>query len=681
MVLLFFKAGFLPACIWIRIRSLIDMKKCFVKATALVCCAAFILSLTCCTGTEPESSSGGRRTVSGIKTEDGAGTEPTYVTDVTDPSTGQTTVSYGNYIPTSDTLTYPDHVASFEEVHPSHPAGNVKGSEAVKVLSDVEYAIMHHEINCYADVEILFEKPEDFGFDIKDVTWGEFTTTDDYDEEKQFYQTQLDTLLTIDGESLSGDDRICFEKLVYDCEEAVYSYSYTAFEYYSMYFNYLVGPQSEILFVLDVYTFDTVRDAENYILLVKDIDRYFDQLCEYEETRASLGFASSDESYEEAAVSFDNLIVQKDDCFLYESFEERLDNIKGLSSSDRSRLISEHEKAMKEVLFPEFEECARRMRALKGSGGTDAGLCRYRGGDAYYAQLTRIMTNNGADPQASVLALETAISDTYDEFMGIMYSGFDWYDEYMNHAYSKGSISDNLDFLYDAVKKDFPEIPAHEYYLMDVPEVFEENFSPAAYLGYHLDNYNANVIIVNNGSVDENFGITVAHEGYPGHMFQSLYTRAHSSHPYLYLSASIGYSEGWATYCENFSMKYFAEGGKKTKAMQLIRDESVLGLLVSTRTDYGIHMENWSLKDCVDYFNSMGFSVSEDDFAKIYMLVVTDPGYYAKYGMGFLWTQKTMDDMHEKYPQATAMEIHTAYLDSLTGTFEMINKNMDALLG
>ena len=62
--------------------------------------------------------------------------------------------------------------------------------------------------------------------------------------------------------------------------------------------------------------------------------------------------------------------------------------------------------------------------------------------------------------------------------------------------------------------------------------------------------------------VDKDFGVTVAHEAYPGHMFQSLYTRSHTSHPYMFLSASTGYLEGWATYVENYSMKYFSGNGE-----------------------------------------------------------------------------------------------------------------------
>lgn len=292
-----------------------------------------------------------------------------------------------------------------------------------------------------------------------------------------------------------------------------------------------------------------------------------------------------------------------------------------------------------------------------------------------------MITNSGATVEESIEALDNKLDSVYDDMMNIASTGVDWYDEYTNHVYSKGSLTDNLDFLNEAVKPDFPDIPAHGYYTMDVPEVFEENFSPAAYLGYHLDNFNDNVLIVNNSGVDDDFGVTVAHEAYPGHMFQSLYTRAHTTHPYMYLMYSTGYAEGWATYVENYSMKYFTEGGQRTNAMQLIQDESVLGLIASTRADYGINYENWSLTDCVDYFNELGFPVTEDDFRDFYTLLIMDPGYYAKYGMGYLWTQKTMDDMHAKYPNATDEQIHTAYLDSLTGTFDMINRNMDRILG
>ena len=661
------------------------MKKIPAKVIAVACAVSMLLPMASCTGDKPSSGHGGRYNGGGSsKPQFGGETDPSYtVVDPTaDPTSDPTTPAKPTgLIPTSDELTYPDHVATVEELHPYHAPGSVSGGDAVAKLTEVENDLLHHSITSYADIEILFENPEKYGYTYDEVSWGDFITIDQYDEEKAYYQSKLDELYTIDYESLQGDDRLCYDRIVFDCEEEVYALSYTAFDYYSMTFNYLVGPQSDILFMMEIFSFDTVQDAENYILLVKDTDRYFDCMCEFEEERVHYGFASSDNSYEEAAKSFDNLVAQKDDCFLYASFEERLDNIDGLSSADRNRLISEHEKAMKEVVFPEFQECADRMRALKGSGGVDAGLCMYRGGDAYYAMLTRGQTNSNATVQRSIEQLDAEINKVYNELIGITQNGFGWYDEYMNHEYSKGSLEDNLDFLRGKIASDFPSIPAHSYFTMEVPAVFEENFSPAAYCGYHLDNYNSNMLIVNNAAVDNNFGVTVAHEAYPGHMFQSIYTREHSTHAYLSLSVSIGYKEGWATYVENYAMKYFTDSGTVTDGMILVKDESLLSMLLSTRADYGVHCENWDLQDCLDYFNSFGFGVTEDTFSEFYTLIVTDPSYYAKYGMGYVWTQKTMDDMHAKYPNKTDLEIHTAYLDSLTGTFEQINESMIKKLG
>ena len=589
----------------------------------------------------------------------------------------------GKYIKTSDELTYPDHVASYDEIHPKHTPGNLKGSDAVARLNEVELTILRQYISCYVDADILFENPEKVGLtniDASKNAWGDVTTTaDKYPEKKAFYEKQRDLLLEIDYESLKGDDRLAYDKILYDIEESIYSYSYSAFEYYTMIFNSLVGPQSEVLFLLAVFTFENVKDAENYINVLKDIDRYYDQMCEYEETRAKYGFASSAESYEAAAVTFDQLVEQKDDCFLYQSFEERLDKIKGLSSADRDRLIKENEDAMKNVVFPEFEECAKRMRALKSSGGTDAGLTEYKGGDAYYEMLNRNRTNSTKTVEENIKALDRQIINLIKERSELTKNSSVWKSEYSQHRYSKGTVNQNLDFLRNAIKKDFPAVPSHDYYLMEVPKVFQDSFSPAAYLGFHLDNFDSNLIIVNNKSVDKDFGVTVAHEAYPGHMHQSLYTRSHTKHVYMYVSGSTGYKEGWATYCENYAMRYFSGNGR-SDAVRYCEIDNDFNLLLSTRVDYGIHNEGWNLDDCVKYLNKYGLFVTKSSFQRFYTLLVTDPGYYAKYGMGYLWTSTVMENMKKQFPKATDMQIHTAYLDSLTGTFEQIEANMKKTL-
>lgn len=578
-------------------------------------------------------------------------------------------------------LTYPTEIAKLSDIHPTHKPGDVEGDDAVDLLKEIEQDVITRSVDNYVDAVILYEDPEAMGIDVSDPSWGDYTV--DNEEDLEFYRDVRDRLLTINPDTLDEQDRIFYDKILYDVEESIYAGSFTSFAYYESEFNPLTGPQNDLLFILCVISFDDVEDAEKYIELVEDIDRYFDQICEFEEDKADYGYALSDETYEDIAATFDDLCAQEDTCFLYEDFENRLDNIKGLKDDDRERLIEEHEAAMHDVFFPEMEECADRMRDLKTGEGSDLGVSQYDGGDAYYTYIVRNLSNSSDKSiDDHIDMIEGRLDTIMETYMDALYSGDrSWMSEYLNHDYSKGDTGENLEYLKDAVKGDFPALPDHAYNLMDVPKEFEDSFSPAAYLGYHLDNYNANLIITNNANVNGEFGVTCAHEGYPGHMFQSVYTRSQCDHPYLYLFDSTGYVEGWATYVEEYSFKYFdAEG----TAAEMVNIESELNVLLMARWDIGIHYENWSIEDCANFYSEMMdnlVTVEPEDIQDIYNILLSDPCYAVKYGCGFLGTQEVVDKIRAEFPDATDKEIHTAYLNSMPVTFEMILANMENELG
>lgn len=590
----------------------------------------------------------------------------------TEPSTSETVPDHGG--PVTDVadngLTYPDHIPTYDEIHPAHPSGSVSGDEAVELLYDIESEILLEAIGgSYVDASILFADYESLGitFEEDETGWGEVRS--DPDEELAKTNDILDRLYSIDRDSLPTGDRIFYDKLLYDMELSAYALQYSAFEYYESIFMPLNGPQAEVLFILDVMEFDSVEDAENYILVLRDLDRYYDEICEFEEERASYGYVNSDDVYESVAEDFDNLISQSEDCFLYDSFRTRLDNIQGLSDSDRNALIEEHDEVMHEIVFPEFEECAERMRALK-CGAPSVGVCSYPGGDAYYAYIFATQTNSGRTIDESIQQLEAYTSSIMQTMMNVAGDpNSDWMDEYMNHDYSEGDTADNLDYLYEAVQQDFPAIPDHGYRLMTVPEVFADSFSPAAFLGYHLDNFDSNIVITNEAQINNNFGITCAHEGYPGHMYESVYHRAVEDHPYMYIANSIGYSEGWATYVENYSFKYFSS----SPASEVVRVENQLNIILFARFDLGINYEGWDAEDCASWYGDLvGMDIPASSIMDAYNLLLSDPGYGIKYGLGFINTGMVMSELQSQFPDASDLEIHTAYLNAGEGSFEQI---------
>ena len=238
------------------------MKKLFRKVTCVLLLASLMLSLSGCSvlkeilaeptereyageykpewSGEPDGETDPAESDETDETDETKETRETKETKGTKPSQGR---DDGRYIKTSDELTYPDHVASYDEVHPKHKPGNLKDSDAVARLNEVEQAILKNAISCYVDADILFENPEKVGITNIDpkTAWGDATTpASKYPAKKAFYEKQRDLLLEIDYETLKGDDRLAFDKILYDIEEEIYCYSYTAFEYYTMIFNSLV---------------------------------------------------------------------------------------------------------------------------------------------------------------------------------------------------------------------------------------------------------------------------------------------------------------------------------------------------------------------------------------------------------------------------------------------------------
>ena len=594
-------------------------------------------------------------------------TEP----DETDPT----------YVPTVDPsgngLTYPDHIPTYEEIHPSHPNGTVSGQEALDILNDIESQIIVEVAgSSYVDAEIVFEDYESLGitFDEDEIGWGEVLP--DHSEDNEI-QEVLEQLYSIDRDSLDTGDRIFYDKLLYDVELSAYASQYTAFDYYESVLKALIGPQCEILFICEVLEFDTVEDAQNYILVLRDMDRYFDDMCTFEEQRAEYGYVNSDEVYEEVAESFDNLVAQSEDCFLYESFRTRLDNIPGLTDQEREALIEEHDQVMHDIVFPEFEECAERIRALK-CGAPSVGVCTYPGGDAYFAYRFAVETNSGRTIDESIQQVEAYADSMVDTMMAIAYSGDNsWMQEYLDHDYSVGDAQANLDYLYEEIQEAFPPIPYHGYRLMTVPEVFADDFSPAAFLGYHLDTYDSNIIITNEADQSRPMGINIAHEGYPGHMYESVYHRAITNHPYMFIAASIGYAEGWATYVQDYSYRYFSTSPAST----LVNIEDQLNTILFARFDLGVNYEGWDLQDCADWYGDlMGMAVTADSLESAYNIILSNPTYGCKYGIGFVNTGMIIAQLHNDFPDATETEIHTAYLNAQEGTFEQILENAEMFL-
>ena len=125
---------------------------------------------------------------------------------------------------------------------------------------------------------------------------------------------------------------------------------------------------------------------------------------------------------------------------------------------------------------------------------------------------------------------------------------------------------------------------------------------------------------------------TLAHEGYPGHLYQTTYFHSLSPAPIRCLLGCDGYVEGWATYCE--MMSYYFAPVSKAEATFLQKNASVM-LGLYALADMGIHYKGWTLSDTIDFFSDYGI-YDAGAVSEIYDLILGDPANYLKYYVGYL---------------------------------------------
>ncbi len=188
--------------------------------------------------------------------------------------------------------------------------------------------------------------------------------------------------------------------------------------------------------------------------------------------------------------------------------------------------------------------------------------------------------------------------------------------------------------LKSKLEDNFPAVPDVDTDVKYVQPEMEEYLSPAFYMVPAIDNTDNQTIYINSGHLPDDLDLytTLAHEGYPGHLYQNVYYAASEPAPIRSLLGCGGYTEGWATYTE--MMSYYFTDLPTEQATLLQRNASVL-LGLYALADMGIHYEGWTLIDTVSFFRQYGIS-DTDVIEDIYDLIIADPGNYLKYYIGYV---------------------------------------------
>lgn len=491
-----------------------------------------------------------------------------------------------------------------------------------------------------------------------------------------------------DEDSLATENRLTRDVLLNALQDTIAA---AEFPYYEEPLRPSTGVQSELPILLAEYSFSNTEDIQDYLEILSSIPDYLDSICIYEQEKLEQGLFMSDAAAKTIISQCEDFAAAGEESYLIYTFEERTDRLTELTESERAAYREQNLAIVTDQVLPAFQKIADTLTILSSSannindkdadnvsvaaksGGEQAGLFCLPLGTEYYALLIRQSTGSSD----SVRTLKKRISAQRALDLAEMAALFETYPdldtEYLLADAPCETPEDILELLKEQIAEDFPPVEDSDYAVKYVDPGMEDYLAPAFYLTSPLDDTSENSIYINekNGYDGLRLFTTLAHEGYPGHLYQNVYFNSTDPSPIRTLFGPAGYSEGWATYVEILSYQYAGLSEPLAKLLSL-EQSAVLSLYATA--DLYIHSEGWSFADTLDFFSDYGFS-DEETIREIYDLIAAEPAHYLKYYVGYIEFLNLKEYAAEIYgSDYTDYAFHQAILDMGPAPFAVIKK-------
>ena len=519
------------------------------------------------------------------------------------------------------------------------------------------------------NLHYTLKEPEEYGISPDTVTFGSFHS--DSEAVMASAENMSRSLEAFDYDGLSVQNRITYDILEYYVSMAQRSAEYLLYEEP---LGLVSGVQTQFPVVLSEYQFYDREDVETYLELLCTAGDYFDSLIEFERDKSAAGLFMSDQAADIVIEQCRDFLDMGDGNYLYSTFADRITELNGLTEQEKSDYVQENALYIEDYIFPAYEELISAVENLKGSGRNEKGLKYLPRGTEYYELLVEQATGTDQTVRELEDLTRRQITEDLEAMESVLGITADDAQE-AAASMANGNAEMILGELKEGIAAAFPEAPETSLQIKYVPEEMEEHLSPAFYMIPAIDNTGENVIYINQAHMGDSLTLftTLAHEGYPGHLYQTVYYEGTDPDPVRNIFNFGGYVEGWATYAEMCS--YYLTPLSKEQATLLQKNSSII-LGLYALADMGIHYEGWSRIDTVAFFSNYGIT-DADTIDRIYELIIGSPANYLKYYIGYVqFLELKKDWIKEKGGDSSQKEFHEAVLNVGPAPFEIVEKYM-----
>lgn len=459
------------------------------------------------------------------------------------------------------------------------------------------------------------------------------------------------------------------------------------FPYYENPLSCTSGVHSQLPILLSEYAFRDKEDIENYFVLLAQIPDYLNGIYAYAHKQDLNGICVYRDSLEEVAIQclelFPTTTLQNGKHFLQTSFVERLKELLAqgiISQSEANDYSKRNDAILAAQLAPAYKKLAQNLSSLRGTD-TLRGLSAYPKGKEYYQML--VTANTGS--ARSVAEIQKMLYDRYDELYASFQALLEKNTLVQNFRFPITSHKEMIEHLYKASQKNFPLLSdtLQRVSLKNVHGVLEDMSAPAFYMTPPIDENSTHTIYINPSAKMKHLDLytTLAHEGFPGHLYQTVYSQNALNNKNAPLIRQLlyygGFTEGWAVYAEFYSYQFALEAcnEKLVDTLTLTRLNRELQLCICSMLDIYIHYDGADLTRVRDLLDTLGLNT--DNAETIYEVICDSPSNYLKYYVGYLeileLKEKAKEHWGEEYSD---YEFHKWLLETGGGDY----KNLEGLL-
>lgn len=546
------------------------------------------------------------------------------------------------------------------------PAGKSTGS-----FSEFCTTLFREEMKSNTmNLHFTLKDPKAAGIDSYEITLGSLSGDSPHNQARQLKKLS-EELKKYSHRSLKGKDRLTCRLL---SDYISRQQNLAAYPYYDEPLTPSGGVTSQLPVLLAEYTFRNTRDIKDYLGLLSQMDTYFLGILDYEQKKADAGLFMSDEACLKVIEGCEVFTEHPDDNFLIDTFSNRLNAMDGLTDTQKNAYLKQHSRVLSDHVIPAYSQMIKGLTMLLGRGHNNWGLCNFPEGKAYYEAV--VSADTGCDD--SVEDLFSQIAKARREDLTFCQNLLEKNPKLASQSPKPDAALKEENAMISRLQKeiltDFPAPPQTEVEICHVDPALSEYLAPAFYITAPIDDISHNRIYINDAKNDTDiyYFTTLAHEGYPGHLYQTICTSSYGAPEVLSLLNYPGYTEGWATYTE---MQSFYYAGLDPDLASLLQHNQAATLSLYATADIGIHYFGWEKEKNAAFWSEYGV----DDTAtvkRITDLILEEPGNYLKYYVGYLKFRQMREQLALENKSFSVSAFHEAILRTGPSPFSVLEETV-----